>query len=150
MRSFLIRSLRYLNGRTLSPFPAEAEQIMTPGLRRGNRLGLSGYGMTTLGVHFMLFVGQIPPAVLKLCCLHSAKRILFTRNCRQNTIDAFAHLAVTSKPSRGVRKSDEERRRRSSGSITRLRRSPSIGSGVCSSKATRSPPGETPGPNKRD
>ena len=26
MRSFLIRSLRYLNGRTLSPFPAEAEQ----------------------------------------------------------------------------------------------------------------------------
>src|SRR6202051_4473220 len=26
-RSFLIRSLRYLNGRTLSPFPAEAGQL---------------------------------------------------------------------------------------------------------------------------
>src|SRR5579872_2479600 len=26
LRSFLIRSLRYLNGRTLSPFPTEAEQ----------------------------------------------------------------------------------------------------------------------------
>ena len=29
-RSFLIRSLRYLNGRTLSPFPTEAGQLSHP------------------------------------------------------------------------------------------------------------------------
>jgi hypothetical protein len=31
---FFIRSLRHLNGRTLSPFPAEAEQIDEPGASR--------------------------------------------------------------------------------------------------------------------
>lgn len=76
--------------------------IMTPGRRPGNFYGLPGFGMTMLGVQFILLIGEIPPNVRELCCLHSAKRVLFMRDCETNTLDAYARLSATSRPSKGV------------------------------------------------
>lgn len=49
--------------------------LMTPGRRQGRFFpNVSAFGVTTLGVHFMLFLGPLPRPMRQLCCLQSEPR----------------------------------------------------------------------------
>jgi len=77
--------------------------VTTPGCRIEKFFShVSGFGVTTLGVHFMLFVGPLPPPFQELCCMRSPSRPLFFRDCQQNTLDAYKSLMVSSRVAKNV------------------------------------------------
>ena len=100
IRSFLLRQ---------SPFPnnicAVLATVCTDKASVGSfympspvsRIPETAFSLLTLGVHFMVFVGSIPSVLRGCCCLQSAKKLIWARNCEQKTVEAFAQLMVTSK-----------------------------------------------------
>lgn len=68
-----------------------------------SRVPGTSFAMLTLGVHFMVFVGPgLPPVMREMCCVKSASKLIFQRDCSQKTLEAFAELMATSKPSKGM------------------------------------------------
>ncbi len=83
--------------------PQSMGTFMTPGRRQGKFFpNVSAFGVTTLGVHFMLFLGPLPASFQDLCCLQSASRHVFLRDCQNNTLDAYKGLMASSKVARNV------------------------------------------------
>jgi len=57
--------------------------------------GISGrsFVMLARGVQFMVFTGDsIPPIVHQMCCVKSAAKLIFQRDCSQKTLEAHAQL----------------------------------------------------------
>jgi hypothetical protein len=53
--------------------------------------------MTTLGIHFMIAIGVMPPVYHELCCVASPKKVILQRNCLEKTLMNFARLKKTGK-----------------------------------------------------
>jgi hypothetical protein len=63
--------------------------------RPAQTTGLPGtsFVMLTLGVHFMVFTGDsIPPILRQMCCVKSAAKVIFQRDCSQKALEAYAQL----------------------------------------------------------
>jgi len=87
-----------------APFPKEAVVLATvcsDPYSRGvfylpsQTSGIPGtsFVMLTLGVHLMIFVGSdIPPIMREMCCVQSAPKLIFQRDAREKTLEAFAQL----------------------------------------------------------
>jgi hypothetical protein len=89
---------------TVCTDPESMGTLMTPGRRSAPFLpGVSAFGVTTLGVHFMLFLGPLPPVFQDLCCLQSAQRHIFLRNCHDHTLESYKGLMGTSRVAKNVR-----------------------------------------------
>jgi hypothetical protein len=56
----------------------------------------------TLGLNFMVFVGNIPPTVRQYCCVASPSKVIFRRDCSDKTEQAFAQLMATSREAGGL------------------------------------------------
>lgn len=62
------------------------------------------YFLLTRGVYFRVHMGgNVPREIRELCCVTSAEKFVFTRNCENKTVDAFGHLLSTAKPAPGLR-----------------------------------------------
>jgi hypothetical protein len=59
---------------------------------------MTGFGMLTLGVHFLVYLEPLPPVIREFCCVKSTRRLIFLRSCESKTLEAFAQLIATSKP----------------------------------------------------
>jgi hypothetical protein len=58
----------------------------------------TGFGMLTLGVHFLVYLEPLPPAIREFCCVKSTRRLIFLRSCESKTLEAFGQLMASSKP----------------------------------------------------
>ena len=58
----------------------------------------TGFGMLTLGVHFLVYLEPLPPVIREFCCVKSTRHLIFLRNCESKTLEAFSQLMATSKP----------------------------------------------------
>jgi hypothetical protein len=52
----------------------------------------TSFVMLTLGVHLMVFTDSIPPILHQMCCVKSTAKLVFQRDCSQQTLEAFAQL----------------------------------------------------------
>jgi len=102
---------RFLLGQ--SPFPPEVTVMATVCTDKGSAGSFympckvsgvpgTGFGMLTLGVHFLVYLEPIPPEIREFCCMKSTRRLIFLRNCEPKTLEAFGHLMATSKPAGGL------------------------------------------------
>jgi eukaryotic-like serine/threonine-protein kinase len=89
LRSFLIRSLRYLNGRTLSPFPTEAEQFYQHAIQLDPDFALA---YTSLGVAYDN-LGEVNKAAENLTKAYSLRDRVSERE--RYRITAMYHSDVT-------------------------------------------------------
>lgn len=88
---------------TVCTDPESMGTLMTPGIRSAPLLpNVPAFGVTTLGVHFMLLLGPLPLEFQDLCCLHSSQRHIFLRNCHDQTFESYKGLMATSKVARNV------------------------------------------------
>ncbi len=95
-------SIRFLFG--VAPFPTDVvilATVCTDPFSRGvfympsqtSGIPRTSFAMLTLGVHFMVFVGTpLPPVLYEMCCVKSAHKLIFQRDCSEKTLEAFAQL----------------------------------------------------------
>lgn len=76
--------------------PSESRAIKISKLKR--------FGFQTLGLNFMVFVGDdIPPAIRQYCCVQSPSKLIFQLDCSEKTEQAFAQIMATSRPAKGMK-----------------------------------------------
>ncbi len=81
----------------------ESRQTLFPPALRQNAVFRS-YGLLVQGVHFNIVIGHaLPPDLQNLCCMKSAQRPIFLRDCREDTFQAFSAVASTSRPAPSLR-----------------------------------------------
>lgn len=55
------------------------------------------FAMLMLGVNFRVFIGRdMPPKRRDICCVNSAARLIFRRDCSQKTVEAFDQITISS------------------------------------------------------
>jgi len=97
----------YLRGE--GPFPAECALLLTVCTDHGSQ-GLlfapnptkggvyPAFSMLVRGIKFTLVVGESLPAELREgCCVSSARKVIFMRDCAADTQHAFGHLCRTAR-----------------------------------------------------
>lgn len=71
----------------------------------------TSFSFLTPGIHFRIFVGTtIPQIVRAFCCVNSVPRVIFLRDCSKESIDAFAQILATSKQSKSLTGTKNQRK----------------------------------------
>jgi hypothetical protein len=54
------------------------------------------YSMLARGIMFDIIISDdLPPAMRDLCCVNSAKKVLFSRSCEDRTVHTGGHILET-------------------------------------------------------
>jgi len=67
--------------------------VYAPARARGNQALYSEFDILARGLWFRVYIGKrVPTAIKKLCCVKSARRVLFLKSCHRDFVDAGTYL----------------------------------------------------------